>query len=68
MDYAALWALWLSAVPYGVWSERIREPSMEEHVQWMQRLEQDFGEAIEHFGRVLREGTRSPTSPARARA
>ena len=50
VDYAALWALWLSAVPYGLWSERISEPSMEEHVQWVERLEQRFGEAIEHFG------------------
>ncbi len=26
-------------VPYGLWSERIRQPSMEEHVQWLDRLE-----------------------------
>jgi hypothetical protein len=57
VDYAALWALWLSAVPYGLWSKRVREPSMEEHVQWVQRLEQVLGEAIDHFGLALREGT-----------
>ena len=57
VDYAALWALWLSTVPYGVWSKRISEPSMEENVQFEERLEQVFGEAIDHFGRVLRAGT-----------
>ena len=49
--------LWLSTVPYGVWSKRISEPSMEENVQWMHRLEQVFGEAIDHFGLRLRDGT-----------
>ena len=57
VDYAALWALWLSTVPCGVWSKRISEPSMEENVQFEERLEQVFGEAIDHFGRVLRAGT-----------
>ena len=57
VDYASLWALWLSTVPYGVWSKRISEPSMEENVQFVERLEQVFGEAIAHFGRVLRAGT-----------
>jgi hypothetical protein len=56
VDYAALWALWLSAVPYGLWSERVSEPSMEEHAQWVERLADAFGEAIEHFGVRLREG------------
>jgi hypothetical protein len=56
IDYASLWALWLSAVPYGLWSTRISEPSMEEHVQEVQRLERVFAEAIEHFGLRLREG------------
>jgi hypothetical protein len=57
VNYAALWALWLSTVPYGLWSERISGPSMEENVQWVQRLEQVFAEAIDHFGRALRDGT-----------
>ena len=43
VDYAALWALWLSAVPYGLWSERISAPSMEEHGQWVERLAHAFG-------------------------
>jgi hypothetical protein len=57
VDYAALWALWLSAVPYGLWSKRVRDPSMEEHVRWVERLEQALGDAIAHFGLRLREGT-----------
>ena len=57
VDYGALWALWLSTVPYGLWSERISEPSMEEHAQWVERLERAFGER----GRALRP------APARGR-
>ena len=56
LDYAALWALWLSTVPYGLWSERVSEPSMEEHEQWVEKLAGAFGEAIEHFGLELRDG------------
>ena len=56
LDYAALWALWLSAVPYGLWSERVSAPSMEENRQWVEKLATAFGEAIEHFGLQLREG------------
>jgi hypothetical protein len=56
VDYGTLWALWLSTVPYGLWSERISVPSMEEHAQWVEVLERAFGEAIEHFGRRLRDG------------
>jgi hypothetical protein len=55
VDYASLWALWLSAVPYGLWSEEIARPSMEEHVQWLQRLEQVFEEVLDHFDLTLRE-------------
>jgi hypothetical protein len=50
VDYGFLWALWLSTVPYGLWSERIRAPSMEEHVQLIQRLEQLIQQALDHFG------------------
>ena len=35
INYGSVWALWLSAVPYGLWSEEIRGPSMEEHTQWL---------------------------------
>lgn len=57
VNYANLWALWLSAVPYGLWSEEIRRPSMEEHVRWLNKLEQVLEEAMDHFGLSLREGT-----------
>jgi hypothetical protein len=56
LDYGALWALWLSAVPYGLWSEAIAEPSMEEHVQWIERLEIMLQEALDHFALSLRDG------------
>ena len=56
-DYGFLWALWLSAVPYGLWSERISGPSLAEHRQWLGRLEEVLGGAIEHFGLTLRKET-----------
>ena len=56
VNYAFLWALWLSAVPYGLWSEQIRRPSMEEHVQWVERLEVLLGQALDHFGLTVRTG------------
>jgi hypothetical protein len=54
--YGTLWALWLSTVPYGIWSEHVQRPSMDEHRQWVARLERELGHAIEHFGLALREG------------
>jgi len=57
VNYAFLWALWLSAVPYGLWSEKIRRPSLEEQVQWLERLEEILTSALEHFGLTIRDGT-----------
>lgn len=57
VNYAFLWALWLSVVPYGLWSERISQPSLEEQAQWLKRLESVYQQAIDHFGMTLREGT-----------
>ena len=57
VTYASLWALWLSVLPYGLWSERIRQPSMEENVQWLERLERVFQDALDHFDMSLRDGT-----------
>jgi hypothetical protein len=57
VTYALLWALWLSVLPYGLWSERIRQPSMEENVQWLERLERVFQDALDHFDMSLRDGT-----------
>jgi len=57
VDYGTLWALWLSAVPYGLWSERVSRPSMAEHVQLIERLEQALADALDHFGLALRADT-----------
>ena len=56
-SYGFLWALWLSAVPYGLWSERVSAPSMAEHVQWVAKLEGALAAALEHFGVALRDDT-----------
>jgi hypothetical protein len=55
VGYATLWALWLTAVPYGLWSEQVSRPSMEEHVLIIEGLERAFAAAVEHFGLALRE-------------
>ena len=55
--YAFLWTLWLSAVPYGLWSEEICRSSMDEHVQWLTQLEQVIERALDRFGLRLRAGT-----------
>ena len=57
VNYGFLWALWLSAVPYGLWSERISLPGMEEHVRLLKRLEGLFAEVLDHFGMTMRDGT-----------
>jgi AcrR family transcriptional regulator len=57
VTYASLWTLWLSTVPYGLWSERASAPGIEEQLQHLQRLEAVLADAFEHFGLQLREGT-----------
>jgi len=57
VGYSALWVLWLSAVPYGLWSESIAGPSVDENRNWIARLEEAFQGAIDHFGVTLRAGT-----------
>ena len=57
LDYATLWALWLSAIPYGLWSERVAGPSVDEYRQWVAQLEAVLGRALDHFGLRLRAGT-----------
>jgi hypothetical protein len=50
VGYGLNWALWLSQVPYGVWSDRIAAPSMHEFRRTAQRLEAScVGPALEHF-------------------
>lgn len=57
VSYAGLWALWLSTVPYGLWSDTIADPSLDESRLWMARLEATFQRAIEHFDVPLRSST-----------
>lgn len=56
VDYASLWVLWLSAIPYGLWSEQICRPAIDEHVLWVKQLEEVLQQAVEHFNKTLREG------------
>lgn len=57
VDYASLWALWLSAVPYGLWSEQVSGPSLDEYRHWVQRLEQVLAAALDRFELALRDDT-----------
>ena len=57
VGYATLWALWLSAVPYGLWSERVSRPSLDEQQQHIDRVEEVLAGALDHFRLGLREGT-----------
>jgi hypothetical protein len=56
VDYGSLWALWLSSVPYGLWSEEVSRPSLEEHVLWTSRLSELVEGVLAHFGLELHEG------------
>lgn len=56
ISYASVWTLWLGAVPYGLFSERVAGPSMTEYDRWAVRIEAVFGEALRHFALSLREG------------
>jgi hypothetical protein len=57
VTYATLWALWLSAVPYGLWSEQVSLPSLDEQLQTLAGLEEAIAGALEHFRLALRDGT-----------
>ena len=57
VDYASLWALWLSVLPYGMWSEQVAGPSLEEWRHWIDRLEEVLAGALDHFGLELRDDT-----------
>ncbi len=55
VGYGLGWALWLSQVPYGVWSERIAAPSMHEWRHSAERLESDcVRPALAHFSLEIR--------------
>jgi hypothetical protein len=50
VGYGLNWALWLSQLPYGVWSEHIAEPSMHEFRHSAERLESAcIRPALTHF-------------------
>ena len=54
-SYAFLWTLWLATLPYGVWSERVAGPSMEEYVHWTGQIASVVADALTHFGLALRD-------------
>jgi hypothetical protein len=56
LNYAFLWILWLSVVPYGLWSKAISQPSVAEYAQWLSALERLYQQALDHFGLELQEG------------
>jgi hypothetical protein len=55
--YTSLWTLWLSAVPYSVWSDEVAEPGLQESRDWMTRMVAVFEEALDHFDLTLQPGT-----------
>ena len=56
VNYASLGVLWLSAVPYGLWSDQVRRPSMEEHGQWVKQLEVLFEQVLDYYRLSVRTG------------
>lgn len=53
--YGLIWALWLSQVPYGVWSQRIASPSMREFRHSVARVEtHGIIPALERFSLEVR--------------
>ncbi len=55
VGYGMSWALWLSQVPYGVWSEHIAEPSMNEFRHSAERFEAGtVRPALAHFSLEVR--------------
>lgn len=57
VSYASFWALWLSAVPYGLWSKQVSRASMAENVLWIRQLEKLFDQVLNRFTLKLRKGT-----------
>ena len=56
-EHGLVWALWLSAVPYGIWSEEIAKPSVAEYVQTVRKLEQAILNAFDRFELTVQLGT-----------
>jgi len=56
--YGLRWAAWLGLVPYGIWSERIAETSMDELRSGVDRYAtQVLGPALAHFRAELADST-----------
>ena len=54
--YATLWALWLTAVPYGLWSERDRRARASTSTRSRSRgSRRVLRRALDHFGLALRD-------------
>jgi hypothetical protein len=49
--------LWLSAVPYCIWSEELAKPGVAEYVQTARKLEQVILGAFDHFDLTVQAGT-----------
>ena len=56
-EHGLVWALWLSAVPYGIWSEEIARPSVGEYVNTVRKLEQTILRAFDRFELTVQPGT-----------
>lgn len=48
--YGLRWAAWLALVPYGIWSDRVAEPSMREYRDSVDHATGLLEPALEHFG------------------
>lgn len=55
-EHGLVWALWLSAVPYGIWSEEIAKPSVGEYVNTVRKLEQVILRAFDRFELTVQPG------------
>ena len=56
--YGLRWAAWLGLVPYGIWSDTVARPSMEEFHSTVQHMADEvLAPALEHFGFTLIDGT-----------
>ena len=60
VSYASLWTLWLSALPYGLWSDRISRAGLDEWRQWVGHLAEVLGKAMAHYGLRPRDGIALP--------
>lgn len=56
--YGLRWAAWLGLLPYGLWSDAVAEPSLEEYRASVRHLTDDvLAPAFQHFAVTLRNDT-----------